>query len=87
MTQSSGTDVVVFDGWCQTLLKISREFNELVNMTSAELESWLKEEQSQSSGWSKDDGSSETVGHERLVSSFCIRCISTATLIYLRSRL
>ncbi|KAI4287007.1 MAG: hypothetical protein L6R35_003736 [Caloplaca aegaea] len=64
MTQSSGTDVVVFDGWCQTLLKISREFNELVNMTSAELESWLKEEQSQSSGWSKDDGSSETVGHE-----------------------
>ncbi|KAL9015895.1 MAG: hypothetical protein Q9185_006734 [Variospora sp. 1 TL-2023] len=43
---------------------VIREFNELVNMTSAELESWLKEEQSQSSGWSKDDGSSETVGHE-----------------------
>ncbi|KAL8740371.1 MAG: hypothetical protein Q9184_008500 [Pyrenodesmia sp. 2 TL-2023] len=33
-------------------------------MTSGELESWLKEEQSASSGWSKDDGSGETVGHE-----------------------
>lgn len=34
-------------------------------MTAEELESWLKEEQSQSSGWSKDDGSGESVGHER----------------------
>lgn len=34
-------------------------------MTPGELESWLKEEQSASSGWSKDDGSGETVGHER----------------------
>ena len=34
-------------------------------MTVEELEAWLKEEQSQSSGWSKDDGSGETVGHER----------------------
>lgn len=42
-----------------------REFNELVNMTADELESWLKEEQSQESGWAKDDGSGETVGHER----------------------
>ena len=40
------------------------EFNELVNMTASELESWLKEESSQSSGWSKDDGSGETIGHE-----------------------
>ena len=42
-----------------------REFNELVNMSAKELEDWLKEEQSQESGWSKDgaeDG--ETVGHE-----------------------
>lgn len=44
--------------------KIS-EFNELVNMTAEELESWLKEEPSQGSGWSKDDGSGETVGHDR----------------------
>ena len=42
-----------------------REFNELVNMTADELESWLKEEQSQASGWAKGDGSGETVGHER----------------------
>lgn len=44
--------------------KIS-EFNELVNMTAEELESWLKQEQSQGSGWSKDDGSGETIGHDR----------------------
>jgi hypothetical protein len=34
-------------------------------MTAEELETWLKEEVSESSGWSKDDGSGETVGHER----------------------
>ena len=33
-------------------------------MTAQELEEWLKEEQSQSSGWSKEDGDGETVGHE-----------------------
>ncbi|RDW73274.1 hypothetical protein BP6252_07181 [Coleophoma cylindrospora] len=33
-------------------------------MSASELEAWLKEEQSQSSGWSKDDGSGETIGHE-----------------------
>ncbi|KAL8699861.1 MAG: hypothetical protein Q9201_005757 [Fulgogasparrea decipioides] len=43
---------------------VIQEFNELVNMSSSELESWLKEEQSESSGWSKDDGSGETIGHE-----------------------
>lgn len=42
-----------------------REFNELVNMTADELEDWLKEEQSESSGWDKGDGSGETIGHER----------------------
>lgn len=46
-------------------LMSSREFNELVNMTARELETWLKEEQSEASGWSKDDGSGETVGQER----------------------
>ncbi|KAI9758416.1 MAG: hypothetical protein M1815_002164 [Lichina confinis] len=40
------------------------EFNELVNMTADELEEWLKKESSTDSGWSKDDGSGETVGHE-----------------------
>jgi len=34
-------------------------------MTAEELETWLKEEASESSGWSKDDGSGETVGHGR----------------------
>lgn len=42
-----------------------REFNELVNMTAKELEEWLRQEQSESSGWDKGDGSSETTGHER----------------------
>lgn len=36
-----------------------------MNMTAEELEEWLKGEQSQGSGWSKSDGSGETVGHER----------------------
>merc|ERR1712093_208274 len=43
---------------------VIEEFNELVNMSSSELEAWLKEEQSTSSGWSKDDGSGETIGHD-----------------------
>ncbi|KAJ5369215.1 uncharacterized protein N7496_008975 [Penicillium cataractarum] len=38
------------------------EFNELVNMTPNELREWLKEEQSQSSGWTSESG--ETIGHE-----------------------
>ena len=42
-----------------------REFNDLVNMSAKELEEWLEGEQSQGSGWSKGDGSDETVGHER----------------------
>ncbi|KAK1770381.1 hypothetical protein QBC33DRAFT_264642 [Phialemonium atrogriseum] len=33
-------------------------------MTSQELEDWLKTNESTSSGWSKDDGSGETIGHE-----------------------
>ncbi|KAI4281830.1 MAG: hypothetical protein L6R38_003384 [Xanthoria sp. 2 TBL-2021] len=43
---------------------VIKEFNELINMTSSELEAWLKEEQSENSGWDKGDGSGETVGHE-----------------------
>ena len=46
-------------------LNLTREFNELVNMTARELEQYLKEEQSESLGWDKGDGSGETVGHER----------------------
>ena len=48
-----------------------REFNDLVNMTPNELRDWLKEEQSQSSGWSNNSG--ETIGHERLVTPSCFR--------------
>ncbi|GAB7364426.1 hypothetical protein MBLNU230_g4967t1 [Neophaeotheca triangularis] len=39
-----------------------REFNEIVNMTADELETWLQQEDSSGSGQAKDDG--ETVGHE-----------------------
>jgi len=42
-----------------------REFNELVNMTADELTDWLGSEESVGAGWSKDDGSGETIGHER----------------------
>ncbi|KAJ5572386.1 hypothetical protein N7535_006046 [Penicillium sp. DV-2018c] len=38
------------------------EFNGLVNMTSTELRDWLRQEQSQSSGWKGESG--ETIGHE-----------------------
>ncbi|KAI9751448.1 MAG: hypothetical protein M4579_006058 [Chaenotheca gracillima] len=43
---------------------VIKEFNELVNMTPEELESWLQGEASQESGWSKDDGSGESIGHD-----------------------
>ena len=33
-------------------------------MSPGELEEWLKQEQSQSSGWDKGEGDGETVGHE-----------------------
>ena len=42
----------------------SSEFNSIVNMTPAELKDWLSSSSSTESGWSKSDGSSETVGHE-----------------------
>lgn len=61
------------------VLRIGREFDDLVNMTSVELENWLNEEQSENSGWSKDDGSNETIGHERLAPSHGIQCISTSS--------
>ncbi|CZT12233.1 hypothetical protein WAI453_011580 [Rhynchosporium graminicola] len=43
---------------------VIKEFNELVNMTALELEKWLKSEDSTGAGWSKDDGSGETIGHD-----------------------
>ena len=33
-------------------------------MSAQELEGWLKQEDSESSGWTKGDGVDETVGHE-----------------------
>ncbi|KAL9612176.1 MAG: hypothetical protein Q9167_003212 [Letrouitia subvulpina] len=50
---------------------VIEEFNDLVNMSASELEDWLKEEQSEGSGWSKTDGSGETVGHERSETTTC----------------
>lgn len=43
---------------------VIEEFNELVNMSAKELKDWLGSEESTGSGWSKDDGSGETIGHE-----------------------
>ncbi|OJJ73386.1 hypothetical protein ASPBRDRAFT_73797 [Aspergillus brasiliensis CBS 101740] len=41
------------------------EFNSLVNMTPNELRDWLKDTQSQTSGWKNESSSSgETIGHE-----------------------
>lgn len=50
---------------CQALLTVHRDFNSTVNMTAEELEKWLKGDKSQQTGWSKSDGSGESVGHER----------------------
>jgi len=36
-------------------------------MSADELKEWLGSEESTGSGWSKDDGSGETIGHERYV--------------------
>ncbi|OCT48874.1 putative dna-binding protein [Cladophialophora carrionii] len=44
--------------------EVIEDFNNTVNMTAEELEQWLKGPGSQESGWSKDDGSGESVGHE-----------------------
>ena len=44
---------------------VHREFNELINMSASELKKWLGSEDSAGAGWSKDDGSGETIGHER----------------------
>ncbi|KAI2625322.1 hypothetical protein GGS26DRAFT_197563 [Hypomontagnella submonticulosa] len=43
---------------------VIEEFNDLVNMSASDLETWLKEGASESAGWSKSDGSGETIGHE-----------------------
>ncbi|KFH48374.1 hypothetical protein ACRE_008390 [Hapsidospora chrysogenum ATCC 11550] len=46
--------------------EVTREFNQLVNMTASELEEWLKSKDSRSAGWPKDDGQDggESVGHD-----------------------
>lgn len=44
---------------------VIKDFNNTVNMTADELEKWLKSDKSKESGWSKSDGSGESIGHER----------------------
>ncbi|KAF2099666.1 hypothetical protein NA57DRAFT_55611 [Rhizodiscina lignyota] len=43
---------------------VIQEFNELVNMSAQELKDWLGKDESTGSGWDKNDGSGETIGHE-----------------------
>ncbi|KAF1810680.1 hypothetical protein P152DRAFT_508625 [Eremomyces bilateralis CBS 781.70] len=43
---------------------VIKEFNELVNMTAPELQTWLKQPESTDAGYSKSDNSGETIGHE-----------------------
>ncbi|KND86847.1 hypothetical protein TOPH_08529 [Tolypocladium ophioglossoides CBS 100239] len=42
---------------------VIEEFNELVNIAPAELESWLKSDDSKSAGWPKEGEDGESVGH------------------------
>ncbi|KAJ9149924.1 DNA-binding protein [Pleurostoma richardsiae] len=44
--------------------EVVSDFNELVNMSASELESWLQSDDSNSAGWPKADGSGESVGHD-----------------------
>lgn len=44
--------------------QVIEEFNTYVNMTSSELEKWLKSDDSNSAGWPKEDENGETVGHD-----------------------
>lgn len=44
--------------------EVIQEFRELVNMTAKELKEWLKRDESEGAGWSKDDASGETIGHD-----------------------
>jgi len=44
--------------------EVISEWNELVNMSAEELQEWLGSDESVGAGWSKDDGSGETIGHE-----------------------
>ena len=37
-------------------------------MTAEELDEWLKGDKSKNAGWSKEDGSGESIGHESYVS-------------------
>ncbi|TVY34194.1 hypothetical protein LSUB1_G007168 [Lachnellula subtilissima] len=43
---------------------VIEEFNTLVNMTPSDLQTWLESPESTSSGWAKEDGSGETIGHD-----------------------
>ena len=40
------------------------DFNEMVNMTAEELETWLKGSKSKKAGWPKENNSGEAIGHE-----------------------
>lgn len=42
---------------------VIEDFENLVNMSSSELDSWLKSEESISSGWKNNPDDSETIGH------------------------
>lgn len=55
------------------IIQRDREFNELVNMSASELKEWLGKEESAGAGWDKDDGSGETIGHERYAAA--MRCV------------
>ncbi|WWC60849.1 uncharacterized protein I303_103425 [Kwoniella dejecticola CBS 10117] len=44
--------------------EVVSDFNEIVNMTADELEEFLKTEGSETTGFQKEDGSGESIGHE-----------------------
>ena len=48
-------------------------------MTASELQEWLGSDESAGSGWSKDDGSGETIGYR----AFSIFSVRLAKIVFL----
>lgn len=64
-----------------------REFNELVNMDPDQLKEWLGSDESARAGWSKDDGSGESIGHERCVPTCIVMSILSWSIASCHSRI
>ena len=47
--------------------QLTIDWNKQINVTAEELDKWLKSPKSKKAGWSKEDGSGESVGHKSYI--------------------